>query len=265
MKTLDFLDKLLFQLTVQLIMTPKDEFVTCKEDETIANLKERLKKFDFIPVYADKIKYYVSKIDVENTLKKNSSEKVKEIKQFISEKKPISEESSIHDYLLNRNEPVFVTKDNEVVGMVTPADLNKISSKMVFYIILSNLEQILINLIKKQHFEENKIEGYLGFTKLWNAKGIFELNKRENMVLSVFECMNISDLICITYKSKEIRKILNYSTENEAKKDLCPLVDLRNKIMHTGYSFIQNEKQLNKRRLQYLLIKQLITELLEQT
>jgi len=261
MKRVDFLDDLLGLLAVSLIMTSKDRFVCCKDNEPITLLVDRLKKYDLLPVFAKKIKYFVSKTKVDVLLEGNPAVKVKDIKQAISENDSISEDEPIYQYFLKRKEPIFVTKQNEVVGIVTPADLNKTPSKMLFYILISVLERLLINFIKNLNLTDSKIEGIIGFTKWWEAKGRYEQAKRKKIELSLIECLNTSDLINIACKRPRIRKLLNYHSEPDALTSLSPLVDLRNMVMHTGYLIIQSEEQLIKRRAEYKRIRQHITDL----
>ena len=242
-------------------MTSKDRFVSCRDDEPIALLVDRLKKYDLLPVFDKEIKYYVSKTEVEALLEENSFVKVEDIKQLILESNSITEDEPISQYFLLRGKPIFVTKQNEVVGIVTPADLNKTPSKMLFYILISVFERLLINSIKNFSLTDNVIEGIIGFTKWWDAKGRYEQAKRKNLELSLIECLNTSDLINIVCKKPRIRELLNYPSESEAHKSLNPLVDLRNKVMHTGYSIIQSEEQLIKRRAEYKRIRQHITDL----
>lgn len=261
MKSMDFLDNLLCSLTVRLIMTPKDGFVTCRNDEPITLLVNRLKKFDSLPVSAKKIKYFVSKTEVERFFENNRLAKVKDVKQPISEEVTISDNEQIHNYFLKWKEPLFVTKQNEVVGIVTPADLNKIPSKMVFYILISSFEELLIKSIKSLNVTPKKIKGYIGFTRWWDALGRYIQAREENFGLSWIECLNTRDLIDIACSNRSIRKLLNYSREIEARESLKSLAFLRNKVMHAGYIIIQNEKQLIKRRAEYRRIRQHIIDL----
>ena len=261
MKSVDFLDNLLRLLTVKLIMTSKDGFVTCKDDESIALLAGRLEKYDLLPVSSEKIQYFVSKTEVERLLEENRSLKVREVKQPISENHPISEDEPIYKYLLLWKEPVFVTRQHEVVGIVTPADLNKIPSKMLFYILISYFDQLLIKSIRDLELTEKEIEGCIGFTRWWQAKGRHEQATRENFQLSLIECLNTNDLIDLACKRPDIRRLLNYQSESEARENLKPLVYLRNKVMHAGHFIIQNEKQLIKRRAEYEKIRQHIFDL----
>lgn len=261
MRSVDFLDKLLRLLTVKPIMTSKDRFVTCKDDEPITLLVDKLEKYDLLPVSSKKIQYFVSKSKVERLLKENRSVKVREVKQPISENHPIAEDESIDKYLLLRGEPVFVTKQNEVVGIVTPADLNKTPSKMLFYILISSFERLLIKSIKNLDLTDKQIEGCIGFTRWWQALGRHEQARRENFQLSLIDCLGTGDLIDLACKKPSIRKLLNYQSEPEARKSLKPMVYLRNKIMHSGHFIIKNEEQLIKRRAEYKRIRQHIIDL----
>jgi CBS domain-containing protein len=265
MKSMGFQSSLLRSLTVKLIMTPKDRFVTCKDDEPITSVIDKLRKYDILPVSSEKIRYFVSKTRVEGLLGENRSVHVREVKQSIFDNYQISGDEPIYQYLLQRKEPVFVTEQNEVIGIVTPADLNKIPSKMLFYILISYFEQLLIKSIKDLELTEKEIEGCIGFTRWWQAKGRHEQATRENFQLSLIECLNTNDLIDLACKRPDIRRLLNYQSESEARENLKPLVYLRNKVMHAGHFIIQNEKQLIKRRAEYERIRQHIFDLVRDT
>ena len=242
-------------------MTSKDRFVTCEDDEPITLLVDKLEKYDLLPVSSKEIQYFVSKTRVERLLEQNRSVKAREVKQPISENHPIAEDEPIYKYLLLRKEPVFVTKQNEVVGIVTPADLNKTPSKMLFYILISSFERLLIKSIKNLDLTNKEIEGCIGFTRWWQALGRYEQARRENFQLSPIECLNTRDLIDLACKKPSIRKLLNYQSASEARKSLKSLVHLRNKVMHAGYFIIQNKKQLIRRRAEYKRIRQHIIDL----
>ena len=254
-------DSLLRLLTVRLIMTSKDRLVTCKDDEPITLLVDKLKKYDLLPVFDKEMKHYVSKTEVEALREENTSVRVKDIKQRISESNSISEDEPISQYLLLREKPIFVTKQKEVVGIVTPADLNKTPSKMLFYILISFFERLLIKSIKDLELTDKQVEGCIGFKRWWQALGRHEQARRENFQLSLIDCLNIGDLFDIASKKRSIRKLLNYQSEQEAHKNLKPLEYLRNKIMHSGQFIIKNEKQLIRRRAEYRRIRQHIVDL----
>jgi hypothetical protein len=265
MKSVDFLDNILRLLTVKLIMTSKNRFVTCEDDESIELLVDRLEKYDLLSVSSEKIQYFVSKTNVERLLEENRSVKVREVKQLISESHPISKDEPIYKYLLLRKEPVFVTRQNEVVGIVTPADLNKTPSKMLFYILISSFERLLIDSLENLDLTDREIEGCIGFTRCWEARGRNEQARRENFHLSLIECLNTGDLIDLACKKPSIRKLLNYQSESEARKSLKSLVYLRNKVMHAGHFIIKNGEQLTRRRAEFEKIRRHIIDLTRDT
>lgn len=112
MNIMDSQNTLLSLLTVKLIMTPKDRFVTCKDDDSITCLSKKLEKYDLLPVSSEKVQYFVSKTEVERLLKENRRVKVREVKQRISENHLISKDEPIYEYLLQRKKPLFVTRQN---------------------------------------------------------------------------------------------------------------------------------------------------------
>lgn len=242
-------------------MTAKENFVTCEDNELITALVEKIENFDLLPVSSKEIQYFVSKETVKKFCEENRSARVREFKQPIFEYYRISADEPIHNYLMQWKKPVFVIEHDKVVGIVDRADLNKIPSKMLFYLLISSFERLLIKTIKNLDLTSREIEGYIGFSKLWNALGINELARRENFHLSLIDCLTTSDLINISCKSKRIQKLLKYQTEQEARKNLKPIVHLRNKVMHTGRFIVQNEKQLIKRRSEYNRIRQHIIDL----
>jgi hypothetical protein len=265
MNSLDFLDDMLRLLTVKLIMTSKDKFVTCEDNESITLLVGRLEKYDLLPVSSENIQYFVSKTNVERLLEENRSAKVRQVKQLISESHPISKDEPIYEYLLLRKEPVFVTEQNKVAGIVTPADLNKIPSKILFYILISSFERLLINSLENLNLSDREIEGCIGFTRCWEALGRNEQARRENFHLSLIECLNTSDLVDLACKEPSTRKLLSYQSESEARKSLKSLVYLRNKVMHAGHFIIKNGEQLTRRRAEFEKIRQHIIDLARDT
>jgi hypothetical protein len=265
MNIVDSQNTLLRLLTVKLIMTPKDRFVTCKDDDSITDLGEKLKKYDFLPVLSASVQYFVSKTDVERLSKQNRCVKVREVKQRISENQLISGEEPIYRYLLQRTCPLFVTGQNEVVGIVTPADLNKTPSKMLFYILISYFELLLIKSIKDLNLTDNEMVECIGYNRWQQAIGRHERATRENYQLSPIDCLDTRDLINLACKKPSIRKRLNYQSESEARENLGQLVYLRNKVMHAGHFIIQNEKQLNERRVEYERIRKHIADLTSDT
>jgi len=262
MISVEFLDRLLNLLTIKLVMTPRNEFVTCEDDEPITLLKKKLEKFDLLPVSSERIQYFVSKSNVERLFEENRLIKVIEVKQPIYENNPIPEDEPIHKYLLLRGEPVFVTKQNEVVGIVTHADLNKIPSKMMFFILISYFELLLIQSTKNLGLTDKQIEGCIGFQRWWQAQGRNELAKRENSQLSLIECLDTGALIDLACKIPTIRTRLNYQSEQRARKSLKPIEYLRNKIMHSGHFIVQNKEQLIQRRTEYKRTMQHIIDLI---
>ena len=258
MKRVEFLDDLLGLLTVKLIMTSKDRFVTCRNSDSVACINKKLEKYDLLPVAAKKTEYFVSRKAVEQLSPIRESITVEEIKQPVSENLPISEDEPIHRYLLSKREHVFVTRQNEVVGIVTPADLNKPPSKMLFYVAISCLEQLLIRSIEDLGLSDREIEGCIGFNRWWDALGRHELARRGNFQLSQIACLNTSELISITCIRTEMRKLFECRSKSEAVKSLSDIADLRNKIMHSGHFIVQNSEQLSLRREQYERIRRYI-------
>lgn len=258
------MERLLSSLTVDLIMTPREKLETCEEHERIECLVGRLEKFDLLPVSSSDIRHFVSKSRVEPYLRRKSSILVSKVMQPISQNRPIPEDEQISDYLLQRKSPVFITKktkNTKVVGIVTPADLNKTPAKMLFYVLISSFEKLLIESIKNLNLTDEEIEECIRFSKWCEAKGRHKQAKREGFERSPINCLNTKELIDIACKYQSIRERLKYQNEPAAHKSLNPLAKLRNNIMHAGNQIIWSEKQLILRGKQYKILRKHITDL----
>jgi len=131
-------------ITVKSIMTPKEELITCSEDVPIDKLREEATQhhFDVIPLSQN------GKIDQFYFVHRNSI-------MDITRDWLISLDTTIEDLIqlfVDTNKPAFfVIQKQEIVGIVTPADLNKIPSRMYFYNLVGELEVELVGILR-DHF-----------------------------------------------------------------------------------------------------------------
>ena len=84
---------------------------------------------------------------------------MKDVKEKISVEKIIEEDSRIDSFLHCDESYCFTrNKNNEITGIITHADLNKWPSKVVFYILFSTFEQLLIEIIKRRKYSRREIK-----------------------------------------------------------------------------------------------------------
>lgn len=256
-------DDLLSLLTIKLIMTPRTKMETCKDQEKTTEVIQRMRDYDVLPVSSNgHMRFFVRKTKMEKEMEKDSSVNIKDIKEKISYEHTISEDERIDSLLASGQDFFFVIRQKEVSGIVTYADLNKWPSKVLFYVVISRFEQLLIEATENMPLGQRELEKYIGFWGLWGALGRYELEKRGNVELSLIQCLNTSDLVDIACKNPRIRDVLGYQTKNQAEKYLNPIVDLRNKIMHAGHSLVESKDDIKRRREQYDRIRNHISDLM---
>lgn len=145
-----FQDLLQERLNVSIIMTPRNQLKTCKMSDRIDNLiKNNLENFSFLPV-VDNLEKIIGIVDLKDkNLFKNIL--VKDLYTPINEKIIIGGNSSINEFIKNVIEEPFklVISKNEISGLVTISDMQKIPVRVSIFSLIIELEIMMSNLITK--------------------------------------------------------------------------------------------------------------------
>ena len=253
-------------LQAHLIMTPQNRIVSFdpNEDAQPAFLKmsNQSENIDYAPIMKEgEIIGYVSRKDLAGIKGVTCGELAKEV----AVKNKISPALSL-DNVLKRlaNEPfLFVTENKRVEGIITRADVNKRAFRTLFYIVLSELESQLLNLIQtllpcEKHLQllsEERAKDVL--YNYWKAK-------TGNVEISVEQYLSFSDIINIILKSKDmvVWSLLGCASKKQADS-LTSLVDLRNRVMHSTRSLLAREGSILRILQQYKQIWELLEYLRE--
>jgi len=161
-----------------------------------------------------------------------------------------------HEWFISHNTAVphvlrlFATKDSPgflalygqtIVGLVTPADLNKLPVRAYLYNLIGGLEVGLGRLLR-DHFHGD-IEGLLALLSP-SSRGTVEAELAEtksgNVDVDPVEFLYISDLIDVVSKEATLRQMLGYPSRSQIEDDLGGIVSLRNRIMHPVRPFLEN-------------------------
>jgi len=134
----------------------------------------------------------------------------------------------------------FVFHKQEIVGIVTPAELNKIQAKVFFYHLIGNLEMVLVDYFRRSYgIDENEILKLLKKKRLEEIqKRYFEL-KSGNAEVDLIRVLNFSDLCKMIIHDETLRKKFSFNSQKETKKILCDIVLFRNDVMHPVRYLIQ--------------------------
>lgn len=126
----------------------------------------------------------------------------------------------------------LVLHRQEVVGLVTPADLNKLPARVYVYNLIGELELTLAALIQDQ-FKTNQVEiirQKLGEERWQFITQADERLKQENVDVDPVQLLYLSDLVNIICGTENLLARLGLSG-TQAKK-LGGLVELRDRTMH---------------------------------
>ena len=115
------------------------------------------------------------------------------------------------------NKPcLFVISGQNIIGIVTPADLNQLTSRTYFYNLMAELERRIATHIRK-HFDEDK--------KIWDL--IKDTEKQSKMQkkladssleLGVIHTLFLSDMVNIIKDDKKLREQLGFPSSNQVEK-----------------------------------------------
>ena len=261
---LSYLRKMTNLLQAHLIMTPENRFVSFdpNEDTRLAFSKMKSGNIDHAPIRKNRAFIgYVNRKDLVDVVEKTCGELAREV----TVRNIITPTFSLENVLKRlADEPfLFVAEDRCVKGIITRADVNKRAFRTFFYIVLSELESQLVNLIQtmlpcEKHLQllsEERAKDVL--YNYWKAK-------TGNVEISIEQYLSFSDIINIILKSKDmvVWSLLGWTSRKQAE-NLTSLVDLRNSVMHSTRSLLVSGESILRILQQYKQIWELLESLLE--
>jgi hypothetical protein len=155
----------------------------------------------------------------------------------------ISHDTSIPDliqlFIETGRSGFLVLRIQDIIGYVTPADLNKIPARTHVYNLVGELELELAEWIKRHSHEANDHLSLLSSRRRAQIQEQLETLQQGDADVDVIQLLNLSDLVNIIVKRAELRAQLGYSSRNEAEAALGGVVHLRNATMHTVRPLIE--------------------------
>lgn len=125
---------------------------------------------------------------------------------------------------------LFVFRQQKVIGIVTPADLNKLPARTYFYNLLAELEMTIAERVRHHYRDEQD-----AIFKLFPQNDIDEIRSKmasSDLDIDVIHFLNLSQLVNLACKDETLRNDLGFSSANQVAKHMNGLVHLRNDIMH---------------------------------
>lgn len=218
------------RLNVSIIMTPRNQLKTCQLSDKIDDLiKKNLENFSFLPV-SDTLENIIGVLNLKNkNLIRNNL--VKEYYEPINEKIIIGGNSNINEFIKNVKEEPFklVISKNEISGLVTMSDMQKIPVRVSVFSLIIELEIMMSDLINKLYPNE----------ETWmNLLTISRRNKLNEEELRVKKSDNFVSKIIFTQfgdKAKILEKSKLFSfTQKQLKRKFEDIRKLRDLVAHSS-------------------------------
>jgi hypothetical protein len=218
--------------TVETIMTPKHGWLVLEQGKLP---DEKLHKADEANI--DTLPVLTKNGEVCALFNRLSAEEVPLSPSWI-----VSRDTSIAEILklfVEKQKSCFVVLHRlELIGLVTPADLNKLPARTYFYNLIAELEIELVELIRV-HFagREDDLMQHI------DQEGRDKLQKKvekSQHELDIFHVLNLSDIVNLIGVVEELRQALQVSSKSAFDKYLGGLVHFRNDIMHLNNVLLTN-------------------------
>ena len=210
--------------TAQTIMTPITSLVTWDGVESLASVWERADAFkiDTIPVLKNGAIGQVIQRGNETPLPLTYAWVVT---------RDASIPVIVAIFAMSSKKCLMVLAGQAVVGVVTPADLNKLSARTYFYNLIAELEITLAQAIHKRGFTHDELFNLLGDDQKRQEEIQTKLTNSE-LELELIHTLYLSEMVNIIKDDTTLRKTLGFPSNSQVKKQLNTLVHFRNDIMH---------------------------------
>jgi hypothetical protein len=218
--------------TAQDLMTPWEQLLVHDLDQQDELKSYATQPYDIIPV--------VKNGRITAILEKGSPEFQPLLDRWL-----ISRDTSIPDlvnlFTATRQTAFLVFHKQDVIGLVSPADLNKLPARVFIYNLIGELELGLAYLIGS-HFNDES-DSLIKLLSTDRQKELHEIRKdlvSGNADVELLQQMYLSELINIIAKQPELRKSLGFSSRKSAENYLNGLNSLRDQTMHFVRPLLQN-------------------------
>lgn len=132
------------------------------------------------------------------------------------------------------NKPAFfVFYRDQIVGILTPADLNKLPARTYIYSLIGDVELMLSELIRNETgISNDEILNAIGAERSGYILQKLNELQNQNVDIEIIQLLYLSDMISVIQKTPVLRERLGFSSRSNAMNGLSGINDLRNKTMH---------------------------------
>ena len=193
-----------------------EELVSCRSNQKIEKCNNKMvkRKFDILGVRQEGI--IIGYITKSNNTKGLAADFV----NIIENSEVLASNCSILDVLkkLKQLNRIFIQNNNEINGIITRADLQKPSVRIVLFGLITVFEFYMTQLIRN-FYPDDSWRKKLKKRRLKKAKRTCKLRKRRNEEIDLIECLELSDKSVLLIKNnKKAINELGFQSNNNAKK-----------------------------------------------
>ncbi len=139
----------------------------------------------------------------------------------------------------------FVLSSSEIIGMVSPADLNRIPARASIYLLVAHFETLLTELIRQKIGEtDEELSQYLSENRVTKATDLRDQERRVDLELPLIHYLNMFDLVEIIKHHDNLRKLLGFESKNSC--NVLKFETVRNAISHQNRLLINPNEDIKK-------------------
>ena len=204
----------------------------CLFDDDAAVVSEKMKRLDFDICGTkqndtSRIEGYVNR---EQLISGSCSQYISPITtlDLVAESTPLMKVLGI----LKGKPHVFVLCENEDIGIISRADLQKMPVRILLFSLVSLFEMHLSDLIRKFYCDDSWKQE-LSNSRLEDAEGVLKKRIESNEELDLLSCIQLCDKKTLVLASEDIRKHFDFKDKRTAKRMLVKVEKIRNTLAHS--------------------------------
>ncbi|MCR3906994.1 MAG: hypothetical protein NUK62_08235 [Tenericutes bacterium] len=206
-----------------------EDLKCCTYEDSSITVKNQMEYYDFDVMgikNRGKIIGFIYRSDLKNGAVKKYR-KTFGVSDLIDESLPL-----IQVFATLSNSPrKFVTRNSEVIGIVTRGDLQKAPVRMWLFGLISLLEMHLLRIIR-HYFEGDTWQVNLKEKRIKEAKKICSMRKERNEELDLADCLQFCDKSHLIFEIQVVKELMEEKWGKSAKKRLRSVQSLRDKLFH---------------------------------
>ncbi|WP_263835127.1 CBS domain-containing protein [Salinibacter sp.] len=221
-------------LAVNSLMTGREEVVALDRGEDPTAVQEEIRDLEInqVPVLDNGDVIGLMIADTKNrALPEDGSY------EPIAPKWLVSADTSIRrliDILDDERHPArFIFQENEVVGLVTYADLNDAVARTALYLLISRLEIKLARLLRQHEKDSWAYVQHLSERRQNRFAKLKEEMTEKDVAHDPIEHFNLSDIFRAVRNEQALREELGFPSKNKFDGATSGIIDMRNDVAHS--------------------------------